>query len=294
MRLCLLLIAASLSAQELPIAGISHVNFRVSDLEASRAFYTGVLGYPEAFAMKQPDGTLRTISLKVNETQFIELSPSLKPDESKRLTHVSLVTSDMAALHRMLTERGLNPTALRPAGPDGTLGIRIADPDGNPIEFTQYLPASMHAQSRGKFLDPHRVSTHILHAGAGTKHPEAALVFYKEKLGFVQVWPIAPGNGVARQWNLRMPGANGDYVELMILPESTTRAQLGGLQHLCLEVPDIQAAYKIIVERGAKASKPAVGKTRRWLFNVYDPDGSRIEFIEPKLAQTALSSPAPR
>jgi catechol 2,3-dioxygenase-like lactoylglutathione lyase family enzyme len=289
MRLCLLLAAASLCAQDLPITGISHVNFRVSDLEAARAFYTGVLGYPEAFAMKKMDGSLSNISLKVNDTQFIELSPGLKPEETNRLTHVSLVTSDMPTLHRMLTERGLNPTPLRPAGQDGTLGIRIADPDGNPIEFTQYLPGSMHAQARGKFLDPHRVSTHILHAGVGTKHPEAALAFYEGKLGFVEVWPIAPGSGVSRQWNLKMPGANGDYIELMVLPDNATRAQLGGLQHLCVEVGNIQAANKTVIERGAKASKPAIGKTRRWLFNAYDPDGSRIEFIEPKLASAGPS-----
>ncbi len=167
---------------------------------------------------------------------------------------------------------------------DGTLGIRIADPDGNPIEFTQYLPGSMHAQASGKFLDPRRVSTHIQHAGVGTHHPEAALAFYKDKLGFVEVWPFASGGGASTQWNLKMPGANGDYLELMVLPGNPTRAQFGGLQHLCLEIPEVQAANRVVNERGGKASKPAIGKTRRWLFNAYDPDGSRIEFIEPKLA----------
>lgn len=288
MRFCLLLAAVSLLAQDLPITGISHVNFRVSDLETSRAFYTGVLGYPEVFNMHRKDGTLSNISLKVNDSQFIELSPGLQPEEVTRLTHVALVTSDMATLHRMLTERGLNPTPLRPAGGDGTLGARITDPDGNIIEFTQYLPGSLHAQARGKALDPRRVSMHIQHAGVPTKHAEAALTFYKEKLGFVEVWPIASGDGKAQQWNLKMPGPDGDYLELMVIPENATRAQLGGVQHVCLIAPDIQAANKLVSERGGKASKPEIGKTRRWLFNVHDPDGNRIEFIEPRLASGAL------
>jgi catechol 2,3-dioxygenase-like lactoylglutathione lyase family enzyme len=247
-----LILLTSASAQDLPLTGISHVAFRVSDLDKARAFYTGVLGFPEAF-------TLNTIHfMKVNDDQFI-----------------SIVTTDVEKLHQMLIDRGLHPTDLKPPGGDGTRAIRLPDLDGNPIEFTQYLPGSLHAQARGKFLDAARISTHLQHAGYPVKDLPAAIAFYRDKLGFVQVFKGDPAKGELPLANMRMPGPRGDYIEL--IP--------GNAQHACLEVPDIPAAYKIATDRGAEGKPPSIGRTLRWLFNIYDPDRDRIEFIESKLAK---------
>ena len=46
---------------------------------------------------------------------------------------------------------GLNPPELR-TGRDRTRNFSIKDPDNHRIEFVQYEPDSMQAQSRGKFL----------------------------------------------------------------------------------------------------------------------------------------------
>jgi catechol 2,3-dioxygenase-like lactoylglutathione lyase family enzyme len=158
-----LLLSAVCGAQDLPLTGISHVNFRVSNLEKAQAFYTGILGIPQAFSTGR-NGAIGTAYLKVNEEQYIEFSPGLKEGDL-RLTHVAFVTTDIEKLHAELTARGLQPTPLRPAGGDGTRGIRIADPFGYPLEFTEYLPGSEHAKARGKFEDPTRISVHLLHAG---------------------------------------------------------------------------------------------------------------------------------
>lgn len=273
-------------AADLPLTGISHVNFRVSDLEKARGFYTGVLGFEEAFNTPNRNGGIGTVYLKVNDEQYIELSPGLLPDPNVRLTHISFVTTDIEKLHAMLAERGLNPTPLRPAGGDGTRGIRVADPFGFPLEFTQYLPDSMHAKARGKFESPKRVSTHLMHAGIMIPRDklEEAMTFYRDKMGFVETWRGGRTDDRIDYVNLRTPGTRGDYIELMLHDPSPTPQQLFSMQHACLEVSDIQPAYKTVVDRGAPAesAKPKVGRNKKWQLNLFDPDGTRTELMEPK------------
>ncbi|HMF77710.1 MAG TPA: VOC family protein [Bryobacteraceae bacterium] len=88
------------AAEDLPLNGISHVTFRVSDLEKARGFYTGVLGFPQCFDLKKKDGSLFLIVLKVNDDQYIEILPNLKPGENERMTHISLVTASAESLYQ--------------------------------------------------------------------------------------------------------------------------------------------------------------------------------------------------
>ncbi|MEK7405950.1 MAG: VOC family protein, partial [Acidobacteriota bacterium] len=63
---------------------------------------------------------------------------------------------------------------------------------------------------------------------------------------------------------------------------------LGSMQHICLAVPDIQAAYKQAVAQGLpdeERFRPRVGRNNRWLNNMFDPDGSRTELMETRLAR---------
>jgi hypothetical protein len=51
-----------------------------------------------------------------------------------------------------------------------------------------------------------------------------------------------------------------------------------------LLVPDIQKALESVRERvsdPASVRSPQVGRNRRWQLNLFDPDGSRAELMEP-------------
>ena len=286
--LALLLLGLCCQAQDLPLTGISHVNFRVSDLEKAREFYTGLLGYQQAFSTGR-NGAVGTAYLKVNDEQYIEVSPGLKEGVDQRLTHVSFVTTDIEKLHEALTARGLDPTPLRPAGGDGTRGIRVTDPFGFPLEFTEYLPGSEHAKARGKFEDPKRISVHLLHAGIPVPREklDAALAYYRDKLGFKEFWRGGQKDGEIDWINLRTPGTRGDYIELMIFNGTPSRSELGTMEHVALEVPDIQKARQTLIDRGMtdEKSKPKIGRNGKWQLNLYDPDGSRTELMEPNAAK---------
>ncbi|HYZ84853.1 MAG TPA: VOC family protein [Bryobacteraceae bacterium] len=271
----------------LPITGISHVAFRVSDLEKAKAFYTGVLGYEEAFHLKNAEGGTAIAFMKVNDDQYIELQPGLKEGEDVRLTHVSFVTTNAAGLHQALSERGLNPTEVR-TGKDGNRSFRVTDPEGNPLEFTEYVAGSLHSNARGKFDSSKRISKQLLHAGLPVtrSNMDATYAFYRDKLGFTEFWRGGP-EGAPTAWiNMRTPGSRGDYVELMLHDGSPSRTQRGSMQHICLLVPNIPDAHKVAVSRGIPADEqrfaPRVGRNRKRQLNLFDPDGSRTELMEPK------------
>ena len=57
----------------------------------------------------------------------------------------------------------------------------------------------------------------------------------------------------------------------------------GMAAHFALTVPDIKAAYERAVERGADGGKqPRFGLDKRWQFNMFDPDGTRAECMQPE------------
>ncbi len=275
------------SAAELPVDGISHVTFRVTDLDKAKAFYTGILGFSECFDLKRRDGRLFLVVLKVNDQQFIEILPNLKAGENERMIHVALVTSDVESLHRDLVSRGLSPDALRPAGGDATRAVELMNPEGNKLEFTQYLPDSYQAKARGKCLNQSKVSDHILRAGivVPRNQLEQALAFYRDQLGFTAVRAKRQRSAEASEIDLDIPGKRGDQIALMLNHQNPSREQLGFMQHITLEVEDLRKIFRRLEARDAaekQAVKPHRDRNGDWALDLYDPDGSRIELVQAR------------
>ena len=279
----LLALASCLSAGDvLPITGLAHVGFMVSDLERARSFYTGVLGYHDIYDLKDSAGKVAMAFFKINDDQCIEISPGLPANQIIRFTHVALSTSNIEKLHAMLQARGLQIGDIQ-TGRDGNRNFGLKDPENHIVEFVQYMPGSMLSQTRGKYLQG-RISRHLYHTGITVAHEDIMLAFYRDKLGFVEFWRGGPAGEKTAWINLRTPGTRGDYVELMLYSGTPTREQYGSMHHICLEVPDIQAARKTALARHYSDPKiqPRVGRNRKWQLNLFDPDGTRVELMEPK------------
>ncbi len=292
------------SAQDIPVVGIANVTFKVSDLSKAKAYYQGVLGMLQAFELKDAGGKTNSVYFKVNDDQFIEVTPTLKPGELVRQARVVFESSDLEKLHALYAERGLNPSTIG-KGPDGNPVFRVVDPDGNNLDFLQYVSGSQQAKVRGRFLGPDRVSTHLLHAGFMVKDRSRVAPFYYEKLGFPQG---------------KLPGARGDYFETSTGDRNTetkyppledtpatheqyVREQYGAVQHFSLEVSDMRTARDILQKRGKFTDlqvRAHVGNSRHWLVHVFDPDGTRTEMMEtalqdklPPMTVMAPGAPAP-
>ncbi len=286
MWFCLWLFCATAFSQELPLLGISHIAFRISAIEKARAFYHGVLGYDEAFDDKTPNGQLSIAYFKVNDNQYVEIINKIVPDRDVLMSHIGFYTDDIKKLHKMMAERGLVVGKIID-GKDGNRRFTIQKPPGivlEYIEFLQYGPHSWQRQSTGKYLSDHRISTHLLHDGFVVTDFEAARHFWVDQLGFKVMWEYKPDNVRVRLLHLRLPGPSGEYVEIGNPTKPVTgKKQLGVVAHVSLEVSDIQAAYREVQDHGYTENlrPPMYGPDHRWQLNLYDPDGTRVEFMTP-------------
>jgi lactoylglutathione lyase len=265
------------------ITGIAHIAFQVSDLAKARAFYGELLGYDEAFQIRNQDNSLALTYFKVNERQYIEIFPGLPPDRDDRLMHIAFETTDLEALRVYLLAKGVKAPEKVNQGRDGNVNFTVADPDGHRVEFVQYRDGSLHRKAKGRYVSSRRISDRILHVGVTVSDQAAADKFYKDILGFSEIWRGGRDEASLNWINMKVPDGT-DYLEYMLVTSKPTRQQLGTLHHVALLVPDIQKALETARERSADPASvrsPQVGRNRRWQLNLFDPDGSRAELMEP-------------
>jgi catechol 2,3-dioxygenase-like lactoylglutathione lyase family enzyme len=264
------------------ITAISHVAFRVTDAAAARQFYGGVLGLSE----RRVQGTAR-LTFEIGTRQRFIIEPGLRTQDEERLDHLAFETSDIKALGAYLVSRGVLPpegeshigrSAQSPCEPGA---IRVTDPDGHPIEFVQarWPPAERTLRPDGA------LSRRLLHAGLTVRDEDAAHRFYRDLLGFSEIWRGGRPEGVTQWVNMRVPDGT-EYLEYMLITASPDRRQRGVLHHAALMVSDMQDAWEEAVRRRpdtpqTRLSPPQVGVNGRWQLNLFDPDGTRIELMEP-------------
>ena len=247
--------AQSDGAPPLPLNGIAHVAIRVHDLAASVAFYQK-LGFEQAFDLRKNDVPYESF-IKINDSQFIELYPATEHDPAVGFLHLCFEGVDLNAIHDDYVTRGLTPTAVRKAGA-GNLLFTLAGPEqpSGPqnIEYTQYMPGSLHSNDEGKHLGPDRVADKLVAVALAMKDTAAARDFYINQLLFK---PIA-----GDQMDLHMPGESGEEVEIV------PAASLGTKARLTFESANLSKSARELHKQGIDAEKN--GQT----LTIKDPDGN--------------------
>jgi catechol 2,3-dioxygenase-like lactoylglutathione lyase family enzyme len=274
------------------IIGVSHIGLRTDNLDASRKFYTGVLGLSEAFSLDDPPGKMLLTYFKVNDHQFIEVFPELKDAKQDRLSHIAFETSDAEQLRAYLGSRGVQVPAKLDPMLDGNRGFEVTDPDGHTVEFVQLMPGSIHSRDFGKHLPDTRISQHIIHVGVTVRDRAAADKFYKDILGFQETWHGGMKDTETDWVDMRVPDGT-DWLEYMMnVGDNPSPRTLGIVHHFALGVPSCSDAYKILLERDPKITeKPQIGRDGKWQLNLYDPNQTRAELMEPKPVKTPCCSP---
>lgn len=264
------------------ILGIAHVSFKVSDINKAREFYGNLLGYEEAFTYHNNDGSIWISFFKVNDRQYIEITPNLKPDQSDRLNHFCLETNDLEMMRKYLQSKGIKVPDSLHTGKDRNLHLTVPDPDGHQVEFVQFIPFSDHLNAKGEFLSDERISDRIYHVGITVKNIEAANKFYKDILGFSEIWRGGVNDSTTNWINMRIPEST-DYIEYMLVGNNVNPQRLHSAHHICLLVSSMQYAIERLHQRpgSSEIEAPRIGHNNKWLLNMYDPDGTRIELMEP-------------
>jgi catechol 2,3-dioxygenase-like lactoylglutathione lyase family enzyme len=237
-----------------PFNGIAHVAIRVHDLAASIAFYQK-LGFEQAFDLRKDDVPYESF-IKINDTQFIELYPVTTKDPAVGFLHLCFEGVDLNAIHDDYTTHGLTPTAVRKAGAGNLLFTMAGPPQPTGpqnIEYTQYLPGSLHSNDQGKHLGADRVATKLVNVALAMNDTGAARDFYINQLHFK---PIANDQMV-----MHLPGESGQEVEIVA-------ATLGTKARLTLGTDNLAKAARRLHKEGVKAEKNGATLT------VTDPDGN--------------------
>jgi lactoylglutathione lyase len=302
------------------LLGVSEIIVRSHDLNASRHFYGDLLGFTETFSILKnqtavvksglPQDQVSSVFFKVNNRQYIVVTPEANKDESRFIGY-AVETEDAEAMRLYLKSLGYSVPAKVSRTPTHDLAFEILDPEGDKIEVMQYTPESLSVQNCGKDLSDGRLSHRVLHAGFSITKPETTK-FYLEGFSVREFWRADPSMRAPRAAapktppaspllaslsNLKLPESD-DYIEwsLSRARPGAPAARQGTGGHIALVTPDNMAKTVAALE-----AKPAfkdytrqheahVGINHKWQGNFFDPDGTRVEFMELDTAD-GLASP---
>lgn len=269
-----------------PITGIAYVRFYESDMPAAKVFFAERLGLPET---DLPGGGE---SFAVGMRQRIETVPLPSPAPSSRLAMAGFLTTDVAGMRRYLEAHGITVEQ------HGADEIRLKDPEGNPIAFVSEKRAAA-ANRETKMLPAGSAgaatSRRIIHTGWGVRSAATEDAFYRTLLGFRPYWHGGMKDDGKVDWSSLQVPEGTDWIEYMLefRPDAGQR-MLGVLNHVSLGVADIHAADRQLIANGwadASTRKSQIGRDGKWQLNVFDPDQSRVEFMEFKPVQEPCCSP---
>lgn len=264
-----------------PIIGVAHIALETDNLAAGQAFYGAGLGFAE----------LSPGLFKVNDHQYIEVSPHLKSETQDRLDHIAFETTNLKQLRAYLAAQNVPVPANLHKDTGGNLSLQLTDPDHHTVVFVQYLKGSIESRNFGKLMPATRVSRRIIHVGVTVADQAAADRFYKDILGFQMTWYGGPNDATVRWVDMRVPEGH-DWLEYMLGNVNPSPKQLGVMHHLALGVPDIQAGFKTVTSRGIKPPEaPKIGRDGKWQLNLYDVNYTRTELMEPKPVEKPCCSP---
>jgi catechol 2,3-dioxygenase-like lactoylglutathione lyase family enzyme len=251
------------------ITGIAFVQVYSADAAASQRFYGGVLGYDHT----DPNHLDR---YGVNEAQWIEVTALPSPAPKTRVAAIGFTTRDVVKLEKYLQSRGV---AIEQPLHAGCFGVH--DPEGRLVIFVQQSPA----QTGSAQLSPRAASHRIIHTGFTVQDRNVEDKFYKDLLGFKPYWYGGRTDSALDYVSLQVPDGT-DWVEYMLRPTpQTDPRQLGSDNHFSLGVAHIDEAMtaaKLTCKDPACRMDAAthVGRNGATQFNLYDPDQTRVEYME--------------
>ena len=272
----LLLVAVLTFAQEVKrpkMWGIAKITFLISDFDVAREYYGRFLGFEEAFSYDSNLGKI--ISFKVNDRQFLEFTEDKDAKNKPRLVSWSIETEEVEKMRLYLKQNGVKVPGKIKIDGAGNEVFLVYDNSGVPLEFINLTSNSLHRKSKGKFLSENRISKRIHHVGLYSEKVLDNESFYAGILGFKELWRFPEDKNEPVIMNYyHIP----DCVENVEHYPTDDK----NFNHPCFLVDDMQKTiYTLKERRGSnKIGCPIVAKGKRWLLNLKNEDGTKVEFTE--------------
>jgi catechol 2,3-dioxygenase-like lactoylglutathione lyase family enzyme len=240
----------------LRFAALDHVEFLVSDVGKSAAFYARVFG--------------NTV-LKNNKTtrRYVRIGASylaMDQGQTVRVDHVcaGIAGFNVASVHAYLDAKGV---AYRdfPSGKD----LAVTDPDGTRLQlatdngWAQLLTGTASPEVIAAGGEPIFRPAGIDHILLNVTDPEKSAVFYEKILG-----PVTQRNN-NRIWFQSGAGRIGLL--------QTPAGEKAGVNHYCVSVAafDYDSAIRKLEQAGVKFDKPEIAGAP----DLRDPDGYRVQIM---------------
>jgi len=273
------------------ITGVAGIAVKTKDMASARTFYSTIIGLDEAFPISNPLGGAGFTTFKINEKQYVYVSSDLKDDAESRLWYVSFETSDARALRSYLASKSVPVPASVDPDPEGNLSFIVKDPEGQDVQFIQFVAGSLHARNAGRFLSSRRLSSEALHVGYRIHDADKMDTFYKDVLGFRLMWKGGNAENQFRWISMVVPDGT-QWLEYMVDTGTPSPRTLGIWNHLAFGTLDQQTVAAEVKARGyGAAATPKIGRDGRWLMDLYDADLTRVEFMIRKPVQPPCCSP---
>jgi len=299
MRSIVLSVAALLSTVSLPaqqptrpaITGIAFMRVYTTDPTAAQKFYGQTLGFERREAHS-------LWIYPVNKLQWIEVIPHAGPEPNHRMAAVGFTTRDAAGLQGYLAAHGVN---VEQPLHDGQFSVR--DPEGNLIVFVQSSAArpsnksGKHGSIAKLVFDappsPNATSQRIIHVGFIVHDPDKEATFWRGILGFKPYWHGGRQPDETDWISQQVPDGN-DWLEFMLrVKEPVDLHQSGTSDHFSLGEEKMSDAIATLARNGCEGpscSKTQFGHDGKVQLNLFDPDQTRVEFMEFKPTRTPCCS----
>jgi catechol 2,3-dioxygenase-like lactoylglutathione lyase family enzyme len=277
--------AAAQSSPERPkITGISHLAIYASDPAATEHYYVDVVG-----AVKQPDPeNAKGARYALSATQFVEVLPLPASSGMSRLDHAAVNTTSAEGMRKYLAAKNWKVPAKVTRGSDKSQWFEVLDPEGNKIQFVQ--PSATAKVEASKAL-----GHHIIHVGFLVKDRAKEDTFYRDLLGFRPYW-YGGMNDTEIDWVSQQTPDSHDWIEYMLTrdPSKVTQHQLGVMNHMAIGENSVIDTFKQLTADNRLGQThdqaPKIGKDGKGQFNMYDPDGTRLELMNLRATEKPCCS----
>jgi catechol 2,3-dioxygenase-like lactoylglutathione lyase family enzyme len=238
-----------------------------SNQAASDAFYGKMLGFAKVV---DAHGIER---YGVNEAQWLEVKALPVDAPATRLPIVAFTTRDAAGMEKYLAAHKVLAAGRLAEG-----GFTVRDPEGNLIGFMQT------GAMKGKLeMSPTASSRRIIHAGFVVNDRTVEDGFYRDLLGFRTYWQGGQTDGRTDYMSLQVP-EGVDWLEYMLNSgQKMDERQMGVMNHFSLGAAHMSDAVAALARNGCTAtdcSKTQMGRDGKVQLNLFDPDLTRVEFME--------------
>jgi catechol 2,3-dioxygenase-like lactoylglutathione lyase family enzyme len=253
------------------ITGIAYVRLYVSDLQKSRAFYTGVLRLPSSGG---PCTGITHPCLAVNANQHIELELVPSPAPQNWVAEIGLATGDVKRMRNYLLGKGVGAGEISTDGGEPA-HFTVRDPEGSHLAFLESQAAPDYQPSANQ------LSTRMLHAGFVVTNQETENRFYMDTLGFRLYWHGGFKDTDIDWYEIQVPDGD-NWIEYMLnIDRQANHQELGVQNHFSLGVKDAKAAAAQLRKNGLPTfDGPEVGRDGKNSLDAYDPDGTRVEVMD--------------